>query len=216
MDRKRDQMPRTLFRALLPIGLFVFWALPSAGKSDQVVLTIHLPRTGCAAVSPAENVHVSAGPADSYPGDGRPEPTRYSAASDVVRINLTPGYYRIMYSSPHCWEAFRNVVLLPNHGRQVTVTFTTWVVRAHTLYTIFYAPQGAVAGFVGTNVSRVTLQSLSQVNNHAMEIALPTQGAFYFDSVPPGHYRVHVYRSNGQTSRDVTVIKDKAQVLNLA
>lgn len=209
-------MARTLFRAWLLIGLFMFWALPSAGKSSQVLLTIHLPRTGCAGVSRGENVYVSAWPADGYPGDERPEPTRYSTTTEALKINLTPGYYRIMYSSQHCWEAFHNIVLLPEHARQVTVTFATWIPSGHTDYDIYFTPRGAVAGFVGAHVNRVTLQSLSREDTHTVETVLPIQGAFYFDSVPPGHYRVHIYSSNRQTSRDVTVIKDEAQVLNLA
>ena len=45
--------------------------------------------------------------------------------------------------------------------------------------------------------------------------ALVTDGAYYFDSVPPGRYKLHFYSSDEETSRGVTVVQDKLEMLNL-
>ena len=211
-----SQMPRSVFRAFSFVVVLTIWALPSVAKQSHVLLTINLPRTGCAAVSPTENIYVSAWPADGYPGDGRPYPTEYSTKTAIVKVNVTPGYYRIMYSTQHCWEAFQDVVLLPEHQREITVTFATWVAKGTTDYSVYYLPRGAIAGLIRANIDRVTLESLSEEGSRAPEMtALISQGAFYFESLPPGHYRLHIYSLEGKTSQDVIVHKDTAQILDL-
>lgn len=208
-------MTRAIYATVLIIAL---GTMPALANPKPVLLKVDLPRTGCAALDRREDIYVSAWPADGYPGDGRPEPAEYRTKSDAVSLRLMPGYYRVMYSTRHCWEAFQNVVLLPSHQREIAVKFATWVASGHTDYFMYYAPIGAVAGLIPPGIDRLALEPASPISKRTAQELYPqlTEGAFYFDSVPVGRYRLHIHGLNGDERRDVIVQKDGAQIINLS
>jgi hypothetical protein len=187
----------------------------SAARQPRVLLTVRLPRTGCAAVNPAETVYVSALPANVYPGDG-PEPTRHETRSDRLAMRLEPGYYKIMYSSVHCWENFYHVVLLPGHSREITVSFRPTASTRGVDYLFWYAPIGAVAGALPAGITSVTLAAASTKGRRKPMKAVLRSGAYYFDTVPAGKYHLQYCNDRAEASKTVTIHKDAALLLNLA
>jgi hypothetical protein len=194
----------------------LLWLAGAVGPNELIHVAVD--RSGCAISHPNEVLYLFLWRVDQRPGDGSTWPPRRTVTGRETLFQSEPGYYRIELTSKHCWERFYPVAVLPRHSRHILLQPWNWVRREHTLYDLFYAPYGAVAGELKKGESAPSLRESSQVTaekrpQQIYSASLEPDGFYYFDEVGPGSYTISIPSPNGVVKKTVKVNANKLTVL---